>query len=319
MRTQIPDTYRDHLRTLHDRLARWEAASLISHDEAAAIERFELERSTGFALTPLVVEALAYLGGALALAATIVVLADRWNDLAAGTRVAVMAGGSLICLVSGLLLRRSREPAIDRLTGVLWGVAVGLAGWCGWLVAYDVLDMRGRPPSAIGGATAAALGAVLYALRRRTIQQLALLIGLFVALTAAVESPFSQGLITSAIGGTWVTLGWREIVTPRRAALAFGAAAAFVGITSIGQDERAIAFALALTVAVALIVASVLLRESIMLALGVLGLFVSSIHTIGHYFEGSIAMPIALVAAGAVAFAAALVLARRTRPGHHRG
>jgi hypothetical protein len=64
---------------------------------------------------------------------------------------------------------------------------------------------------------------------------------------------------------------------------------------------------------VALLAASVVLREPVMLALGVFGLFQCSIRTIGHYFKGSIAMPIALVVAGGVAFVAALVLARRAR------
>lgn len=301
------------LPTLHEHVERWVAAAIISQDEAEAIERFETEQPARPESTPLVVEALAYLGGALALAAAIVVLNRTWSDLAAAIRVGALAAGAAICFVSGWLLRRSEEPAIDRLVDVLWGVAVALAGWCGWLVAYDLFDMRGRPPAAIGGVAATALGLVLYALRRRMIQQLALLVGLLVTVNQLVVSQFSHSLVAVALGATWVVLGWRELVVPSRPALWFGSAAAMFGAMSAGDDRLAIGLALGLVVAVVLIAASVVLQEPVMLALGVLGLFQSLIRTIGHYFENSIAMPIALVAAGGAAFAAALVLARRSR------
>jgi hypothetical protein len=145
------------------------------------------------------------------------------------------------------------------------------------------------------------------------IQQLALFVGLLVTVNQLVVSQFSHSVIAVALGAAWVVLGWRELVVPRRPALWFGSAAAMIGAMSAGSDELAIGFVLGLVVAVALIAASVALREPVMLAVGVLGLFQSSIRTIGHYFHGSIAMPIALALAGGVAFAAALVLARGSR------
>ncbi len=294
--------------SLHDHIDRWVEATIISRDEAEAIERFETEHPGRPATTPLVVEALAYLGGALALAAATVVLSrTTW---AAGVWEAALGAGATICFVSGWLLRRSEEPAIGRLVDVLWGVAVALAGWCAGLVAYDLFDLRGRPLGVICGAVATAFGLVLYAQRRRMIQQLAVFVGLLITVEQLVLSQLSHSLITVVLGAGWVVLGWRELVVPRRPALWFGSAAAMIG-GMIAPDP--IGLALGLIVAVLLIAASVILREPVMLALGVLGLFESLIRTIWHYFHGSTAMPIALVVAGGVVFAAALVLARRTR------
>lgn len=313
MSTRIRRPSEPELTPLHGHLERWVEAAIISRDEAEAIERFETEQPARPPSTPLVVEALAYLGGALALAAAIVVLSRIWSDLAAGIRVAAVGAGAVVCFVSGWLVRRSVEPAIGRLHDVSWGAAVALSGWCGGLIAYELFDMRGRPPAAIGGAVATVLALFLYAIRRRMIQQLALLVGLLVTVNQLVVSQFSHSLVVVALGAAWVVLGWREIVVPRRPALWFGSAAAMMGAMSAGPDQLTIGLALGLIVAVALIAASVVLQEPVMLALGVIGLFQSLIRTIGHFFQGSIAMPIALVVAGGVAFAAALVLARRGR------
>jgi hypothetical protein len=300
-------------RELHQRVERWVAASLITEAEARSIERFESERVPVPMRRPLAVEALAYLGGALALSAGAVAVAEVWDDLAPGMRVALPATGTLVFVASGWWLRRSADPAIGRLVGVLWGLAVLLAHTVGATTARDVMELGERVSTAVGGATATALALALYAVRRRALQQLAVLAGLALTLNQAVsdDSSLAHALLTIAIGAAWALLGWRGLVVPARVALVAGSAVAMFAAILPGDDERAIAVVPAIVVAVAIVVASVALRDGAVLAIGILGLFRASFWSISRLFSGTIAMPIALLVAGAIAFAAAVVLARR--------
>jgi hypothetical protein len=312
MSTSMRGTTDPELADLHEHVERWVAESLISRAEGRAIERYESERAPTTARSPLAVEALAYLGGALALAAAVVAGSGVWDDLAPGVRVGLLAAGSILSLGAGWWLRGSSEPAIDRLIGVLWGMAVALAGACGAVAAHDLMELGDQGTATVAGATATALALALYAIRRRTIQQLAVLVGLLITLNQAVDSEFAHALLTTGVGAVWAILGWRGLLAPVRPAIVFGSLVAMIGAMSGGEDERAITFALALAVSISLIVASIALREGVVLAIGVVGLFQASVRTIDHYFAGSVAMPVALLIAGGVAFGAAMLLARRT-------
>lgn len=306
---------------LHQRLGRWVAASLISEAEASAIERYEAEHPARAPHASLVVEALAYLGGALATAATVVVLSRSWDEMAPGAHVGILGGIAAIALVAGAVLRGSSEPAIDRLVGVLWAASAGFAGVAAGVAASELGDVGDRGSLAIAGGTVAATALVTYGLHRRMLEQAGVLVGLLIALFQAVgpNADEAHGAIWAGVGVAWIALGWREILTPRRPALVFGSIAALIGAMSATGGQTAIGLTLGLGVAIALIVASVALREAVMLALGVIGLFQASVQTISRYFSGTIAMPVALIAAGGVAFLAALVLARRGRGAHGPG
>ena len=96
----------------------------------------------------LLTEAVSYVGAVLVLAGAGVALGQRWDDLADGTRLGLLAGFALFFLGVGFVTRRSAEPALLRLTSVVWLIGTGaLAGALVELFAGIVGPPTRRPPS----------------------------------------------------------------------------------------------------------------------------------------------------------------------------
>ena len=300
---------------LHAKLHRWVAESLITSAEADAIEAFEAgEARATSRRVPLVTEALAYLGAALALGAGAAVLADRWADMHAITRASAVGIAALGLLLAGWLLRGSEEPAIARLTSVLWLLASGLAVWFNWVLALDVFETTDRMAGLVGGAVGLAVSASLYAYRRSTLQQVAVAVTLACTTGFAFYDPAWNGVAWCVIGVAWFGLGVARVLVPRRTALAIGSIGALVSALVLATDQHAAGLLLGSVVAVALVAASVRLRETPILAIGVVGMFLFLVQTVAYFFQDTLGAPIALLAAGAIVLVVALVLARRSRP-----
>jgi len=137
-------------------LDRWVAAGLLAQDQATAILAHEAPAAPSPAPTapapagprsrvPVVAEALGYLGGALALGGVVLVLADRWSDLATGSRLALALAGVVLFGVAGALTPADTDPALARLRAFLWllsSAATAVAA------AVLVTDDRGLSPEA---------------------------------------------------------------------------------------------------------------------------------------------------------------------------
>jgi hypothetical protein len=300
---------------LHRKLETWVTAALITPQEAEAIERFE-ERETAAEIAPhripLVTEALGYLGAVLALAAGIALMADRWQDLGSGVRLAAIGVAAAVALGSGWLLRNNTEPAIRRLGSVLWAGSVGLVAWFAAVLATDVLETSDRTTAIIASVTAAIVAGGLFAFRRRPLQQIALFVALFYVVGFVFEDPVPIGTAMLVIGLAWFALGWRGVLEPGFTALVLGSLGALIGPMTITADATGAGVLIGLGVAAGVVTAGVFLRETVLLAIGVLGLFWFLIRGITYFFGGTVGVPIALLAAGAVVLAVALVLARRS-------
>jgi hypothetical protein len=256
-------------------------------------------------------EALAYLGAALAAAAAAVLLGGRWEELAPAARATAIGAGAVIALAAGFALRRSEEPAFVRTTSVLWFVGTGLTAWFVGLVAGDVLAYEGRVPLLAGGLAAIACGGILFALRRRGLQQIALLAGLVTVGAAAFEEAPAAPTAAWAIGVVWVLAAMVGQLRPARPAYGAGSLVALYAPVVTTSDEGW-GLWLGLGTATAVLAASVWRREPIMLGLGGVGLFGYLVGVLADRFGGTAAMPIALLLAGAVVFALALGYARRS-------
>jgi hypothetical protein len=305
---------------LHDHLHLWVDASLISPDEADAIETFEHVTQPEAVPTPrripLVTEALAYVGIALAAAAGAVLLGDRWDEFTPAARAISIGASAAVVFLAGLSLLRSQDEAIARLASILWLIATGLLAADAFLIAHDVLDMRGRAPTFVMGVTTTIVGGALYAIRRRGPQQVGLLAGLFMlAGVVSTDLTVAFGAVW-VVAVAWVVLGLAHRLPPSWTALVTGAVAALYAPLMMQQGSSHVGMWLGLATGVAFIVASVLLHETVLLAFGAVGAFVYLIQVIARLFGGTAGMPIALLAVGAVVLATAVWLARRsTRTG----
>jgi hypothetical protein len=300
---------------LRRRLHRWVAASLLTPEEADAIEAFEAaavrERPAGPRGVPPLTEALVYVGAALAAAAAAVLLGDRWEDLTPVVRSTAVGVAALLAFVAGLLLHRSDDPALIRITSLAWLAAVGLSGWLAWLIAYDVLDLRGRVPALASGVTITLVGAALYAIQRRALQQVAMCIGLLIVAGAAfAEGRAAAAVAVWAVAVAWTVVGALGLLPPASAALLGGPVVAIWAPLALTGSP--VGIWLGLCTATGLLVAGVIMRESLLLGLGAFGVFVAVMRVLVRYFGGTRAMPVVLLVAGAIVLILAIAYARRS-------
>lgn len=294
-------------------LARWVDAGLLSREQADAIIAHEEGRRDTDSRTPILGEALGYLGAALGLAGGIAWLAGSWEDLGEWTRAGILLGGALLAGVAGAALLRSTNRAAQRLLSVLWFVAVVLFLWAGAIVAGDVLDAsEGRLLAA--GAAALAMGLPLWLLWRRGLQQLAVVGALHLVvqglLLAAFDAPpLVHGLGVSIVGIAWLVLGWLDRASPRRVAMPLGALSVMFGpVLATGEGDWSLLWGLG--TGLGLMTAAVAYREIPVLAIAAVGTFGFLAGTVVSYFGDTLGVPLALALAGLLIVAGAVVAAR---------
>jgi hypothetical protein len=181
----------------------------------------------------LVAEALAYLGGVIALAAGLLLVQLAWSDLSAGVRLAVPLAAAVILLLSGVLVPGDVAER-RRLRSALW--ALGAGAWMAALAVLgdQVLDAARQDTLLLTGLGGFALALRLYLTSRQALQQLVLLAT--TALTAAAladragwDEPTLVGLGIWLVAAAWFVLGERNALTPPDAARYSAAAGMVVG------------------------------------------------------------------------------------------
>jgi len=186
-----------------------------------------------------------------------------------------------------------------------------LVAWFAAVFAMDVLETSDRATGVIASVTALIVAGVLYGVRRRALQQLALFVALLYAAGFVLNDEVWIGSAMLAIGIVWFALGWREVLQPTFIALVLGSLGVLIGPMTLAGEGNGTGLLIGLVMAAAVVTAGVLLHETALLGIGVVGLFVFLIRTITYFFEGTVGVPIALLAAGAIVLVVALVLARR--------
>jgi hypothetical protein len=309
---------------LADDLERWVAADLISAEQAQSIRAHE--RAAAATRPPaverrvsLIAEALGYVGTALALAGAAVGLSQAWEDIAPWGRLTVAAGVTVLLLIGGFVLLRQTEPAFRRLQSVLWCLAVGAGVWFLVVLGVEYLGLSDdeRLLLLVGGG-GAVLAGLLWAVRRRALQHVALLVTLLAALVGAVlclpgEAPiwaYAVGVWTLSVG--WGLLGWYRAVEPWWLAIALGSVGAVIG-PSIGIGDYPWLLALGLGTSAFLMVVSVPTGQVPLLAVGTMGTFGYLTWAVTRYFSDSLGVPLTLAIVGAVFIALAVVAGRLTQ------
>ena len=198
-------------------VARWVEAGVIRRDQADAILAMEGGGAEPAGRRAVAVEILGYVGGVLALVAGIVLGAESWAQIGRWGRVAVLGAVVAALLGAGWRLRADDGRVLPRLASVLWFAAV--AAWAGLL---GVL-LGGRRDEALGNPSllvasgSLALAAVLWALERRALQQVALMVTAVATVLAAGDrlgwaGETVAGLGLLGVGAAWLALGQRQLL-----------------------------------------------------------------------------------------------------------
>ena len=135
----------------------------------------------------LLTEAAAYAGVILLLVGGVTAISQRWNDITRGGQAGVFAAAAVFFLLAGILVRRVREPAIQRLAGVAWFLSVAGVAGAVWLAMYHVYGKTDAVTAVAVGAGVTLYAAALWLIRRSALQSLALFAGLVIAILGIAD------------------------------------------------------------------------------------------------------------------------------------
>jgi len=276
----------------------------------------------------LLTEAVAYVGVILLLAGGAAGIGQRWNGIPGWGHVGVCAGAAVFFLLAGIIMRRVREPAIQRLSGVVWFLSVaGVAAAVG-LAAHEVYGNNNAAVTALAvGAAVAVYAAALWLVRRGALQNLAVFAGLVVTILGIA------GIIVTVAGGArparwlafalalwvfglaWAGLGWQRYAEPVWVTIPCGVILALIA-PSLAAGDHGWVYAIGIATAAAAMAASVPLRNVPLLALGTLAMFSYVTSVVVRYLHQSLGVPSALAITGVLIIGLAVVSARLMRAAH---
>lgn len=263
--------------------------------------------------TPLIVEALGYLGGVIILVASILIASLYWDQVGTSARLVIVGAVAGVLLTAGFAVPERLVEVGLRLRSVLWLLSTGaFAGFLG-LLGADALNLAGKDVFLLISSGVAAYATGLWLLGRTLVQRLAMMVG--VMLTAAAltnELGVSDELPGFAVWGValiWLLLGWGGVAEPRRFVMVFGATGMFIGALTTIPTYAGIV--LALVTAVAVVTTAVLFRDLLLLAVGAIGTLLVLPSAVIELFPGDLAAPIVMLAVGALLVGAGLFIARR--------
>ncbi|MFR0357512.1 hypothetical protein [Streptomyces sediminimaris] len=315
---------------LHARLARWVAEGLLDTRSAERIEAAEEVRapfgpepagSSGALVDagrmPLVVEALGYLGAAMAIVAGFLAVDRLWPGVPAGAQAAFAALAAAVLGIAGALLRIAAEPALVRLRSVLWLLsAAAVAAFVG-VLATRVGDFAAQTSVLAAAGTAAVYAAVLWRYAPTPLQHLALFAASTITLASGVaclghDVPlWAPGIAVWLMSAAWALAAHQDRLPPRTA----GYLAAALGLLTGAQMAMDVpaGHVLALLTAGALLASGVALHRVWLLALGAYGAVQTVPQTAERYLPGSLAAPLSVLTVGVVLLVLALLLANWTK------
>lgn len=331
------------------KLAQWAEAGLLSADQAAEIARWERQtlrstpqpaleasRSGSAHRRSIVVEALAYLGGAVILAALVVATAGYWPELARSARIAIPLSATVALLLAGVVVPDGLGALASRLRGVLWLLALATLGVV-LAVVTDVPSITGSTALLVvtGALTVASL--VLWLVHPAIPQQLATFIAvemLAVAVATRAGEPGGsfEGVSLTIVALAWGVATWYGLfpgvghrspgaggvasgtrplgyVAQRRVGFALAAAGTVVGGVVLAAQQQAPW--LGVVPAVLVVAAAVALADLIVLSIGAVGTLVVLPMVVHSYVESVLSMALVLLVSGAVLVAVAVWVARR--------
>jgi predicted membrane protein DUF2157 len=301
----------------------WVAAGVISKDQAARIREVADARLVDVApagslpgprRSPLVLEAVAYVGGAIVAAGSMLFAAHFWSDLGTAWRLALLAVVAVAFLVAGTLIPDRLGAVGERLHSALWLVSTG--GLAGLLaVGADGLDLEARDQLLVVSAGTTAYATSLWFSRRIALQHATMMVALALTASAAIAradlSDNLPGIGAWAIGLVWLLLGWCEALGPRWLALMAGASVAVFGaMTTAGADAGMV---LTLLTVGAVVAVAVLMREVALLIVGVLATLVNVPAAMARWFPDSVSAALGLVVIGFALVVLAVRIARGLR------
>lgn len=278
-------------------LERWAQAGLITESQVRAITEFEASRRRARPASRVspVIEALAYVGGALLAVGAGMLVGQFWDRIGTAGHLVVVAVAALVTGIVGVVVGES-DPAAWRLRGFLWAMSAVGAGALAGLLVFETVDASGEP--------------VAFATADTTI---AVAIGVGIAWVGSGNVAAWIGLALWLTGAAWAVLAWRRWLPPAVVGFGLGAVLTLVSAGIVGGRYETLAPVLGLFTAAAWVGLGTVTDEGLALAPGVVGTFVFLPWTLGVLFGESLGAPAVVMLSGALLLGVVVVLLRSRR------
>lgn len=266
-------------------------------------------RPSPLATPSILVEALGYVGGAVAVAAVGLIVSALWSSMTLASRAAIAGTAAFVLVTAGALVPARASDQGGRLRAIIWAGAVAAVAATVVLLLSDGLSWDADTVAAGSGLVATSLAAGLWAWHRHPIQHLVTFAATLVTVGASmamwVQTWWAAPLLLWVVSLGWTVLCWLERFGPRIAGLVARSVAmvgATVALTSLGWGVALGMAPIALVVSLA-----VLEHRLSLLAVGALGTVRFLPQTFATWFEGMIGPALGLLVAGLSMVAAAVV------------
>ena len=308
-------------RSVDQLLDRWVGAKLMSVEQSVAIRGFERERAHAAALAPTpvarrrlpaVAEALGYLGGVLAIVGLTLLVARYWTMMATGWKLMLSGGVAAVLGFIGGAVPESKDAAFARLRGFVWLASMAASGLFAGVAVHDGWGITRAQSIALSVSVAVTVvGAAMWQLRDRFLQQMVTLVALVVGAATATSEFASSGfvgIVVAAIGAVLIASAWWRRMSLSRLNVTVGAAAILAAGLIMRTDWMAGGLTFSLMTSLVMLAGVVSptahLERSRQLIIGVVGLiaFVMGVPpSIGFFAEqAGVATGLVVWVAGAV-------------------
>jgi hypothetical protein len=276
---------------MSEHVREWVDAGLISDEQAAAIEQFELDRVApqGTERLGIAAEVAAYLGSVLALMGGIVVVGQRWREMAVPGRLAIALAVALVGSIAGTWLVRLAEPGTTRLGTFLWVVGtagVGLAVG----VVFDEADARAEVTGIGVGVAVLAMSVGLWRNLDRPLQLVTAVIGAGIAAVALREltgiAAWWAGIVVWLVAVAFGAATAMDRIRPRLVGLAAASVVAMLGAAMLSDLDEHVGPAVAALTAAGVVAYALVDRSMPLLVVGIIGFLIATQALIATTFTG---------------------------------
>jgi hypothetical protein len=283
---------------LNQQLERWLADGIITAEQADLMRRSAMgsppttddvpdeERRI-----PIITEILGYVGSALAIWAVIFLVSEYWGNLADWAQASLFGALALILFATGQALFDAEEPALARLSSVLWAGSIFTLGGALYIAFDPIVGYSVETTWTLVGLITAGIGGLMLYRRTSVAQHLMLFIALLVALMSALNlgadpEVFVYGFVTWGIGLVWLLVSRAGVLRPTGTGVVLGAAAMLVGAQMAAAEGTTDTFGILLGLATAGLFAGagVAFREKLAIILGGIGIFWFVPQAMFHFF-----------------------------------
>lgn len=300
--------------TPEEHFQRWLAARVVDQETVDRLRAFEASRHEAAAEErPGILEAVVYLGVAIAAVGVAILIGSAWDDLEEWARIAVVGVPAVLALLAGQALRSINRPDMVRGGQVAWLVAGALLTATA-AVAADSAGWSEENVALTAGVVAGISATALWFLAPSTVQVFGVGAGLFFLSTTLGTipdeyTPLVPGIAATAFGAACLAmaeLGWFR---PRFSAQPISALLLVWGAFFVGFDDPW-AESLAFIAAAALVALSIWRGVFVYMVLGLALGFGALVRAIGMHVDDPTAASLALILVGALLVGSVILLAR---------